>query len=125
MGVQTTFGNLGSNFTHIELGNGIHLEGSTIEIPVLPLKLSSCRVILSIIFTSTWKSVHKHVFELIYSSQCVIIQQTEASHKPLKYIICKDVELCLFWFILKYVHTLFNISSKHSATLFNLDICNR
>jgi hypothetical protein len=91
---------LGAHFSSEELRDGLELKSSSVEMTVLPLELSGCRIVFSIIFTPSRQSADKDVFEFISSHKRVRIEQAELSNPALEHVICKDVQLTLLWLIL-------------------------
>ena len=123
--IELRLNHLCAHLSHKVLANCLHFESSPVKFSILPKEFRRCRIILCIIFTTRRQSVDIKVLELIHTTDCVMIKQTEACSPSFEHIISKDVKLLIVWLTLQNMDTFWDICSKDPATFFNFYWHNR
>eukprot|EP00350_Pseudokeronopsis_sp_OXSARD2_P011393 CAMPEP_0170565676 /NCGR_PEP_ID=MMETSP0211-20121228/79342_1 /TAXON_ID=311385 /ORGANISM="Pseudokeronopsis sp., Strain OXSARD2" /LENGTH=638 /DNA_ID=CAMNT_0010886619 /DNA_START=192 /DNA_END=2109 /DNA_ORIENTATION=+ len=111
----------GPHLPREELTHLLHLEGRPVQVPILPLELCGCWVILRIVLTAQRQTSHKHVLELVHTSHSVVIQQTKVSQPTIQHVISEDVELDGLRFELEDMDAFLDIPCK-DPSLFHLHL---
>ena len=94
-----------------------HLEGSSVQVPVLPLELSSRGIILGIVFAADGESADEEILELVYASYRILVKECEVSEPPVYDIVSEYVQLDLIWLVLEDMHALLEVARVYAARL--------
>jgi hypothetical protein len=99
------------------LADLFHLECSSVKVPVLPLELGSCGIVLGIVFAPDGESADEEILELVYTSHRVLVKECEVSEPPVDDIVSENIQLDLIWLVLEDMHALLEVARIYAARL--------